>query len=48
MDGIMTQHKDEIACVIVEPMLGAVGTISQENGYLEFLRNLTKSLNILL
>ena len=47
-ESIITQHKDEIACVIVEPMLGAVGTIAQENGYLEFLRNLTKSHNILL
>jgi glutamate-1-semialdehyde 2,1-aminomutase len=45
---IVSEHKDKIACVIVEPMLGAAGTIAQENGYLEFLRDLTKRLNILL
>jgi glutamate-1-semialdehyde 2,1-aminomutase len=47
-ESIISQHKDEIACVIVEPMLGAAGTIAQENGYLEFLRNLTNQLKILL
>ncbi|OGP89975.1 MAG: hypothetical protein A2156_05995 [Deltaproteobacteria bacterium RBG_16_48_10] len=44
----ITEHRDEIACVIVEPMLGAAGLIPQEEGYLQFLRDLTRKLNLLL
>jgi glutamate-1-semialdehyde 2,1-aminomutase len=42
------KHQGEIACVIVEPMLGAAGLIPQEEGYLKFLRDLTHRLNIIL
>lgn len=45
---LIRKHQSEIACVIVEPLLGAAGLIPQENGYLEFLRELTQKLNILL
>lgn len=45
---VISEHQEEIACVIVEPMLGAAGVIPQEDGYLEFLRDLTRKLGILL
>jgi glutamate-1-semialdehyde 2,1-aminomutase len=44
---IQHQH-DQIACVIVEPMLGAAGCVPPEGDYLEFLRSLTQELGILL
>jgi len=45
---IIRSHAREIACVIVEPMLGATGCVVQEDGFLAFLRALTAELNILL
>lgn len=45
---LIREYQEEIACVIVEPMLGAAGMIPQEDGYLEFLRDLTRKLDILL
>jgi glutamate-1-semialdehyde 2,1-aminomutase len=45
---VMRECENEIACVIVEPMLGAAGCICPQGGYLEFLRELTRKLNILL
>jgi glutamate-1-semialdehyde 2,1-aminomutase len=45
---VVRERRDEIAGVIVEPMLGAAGCICPEGGYLEFLRDLTRNLNILL
>jgi glutamate-1-semialdehyde 2,1-aminomutase len=45
---IIREQSKEIACVIVEPMLGAAGCVTQEDGYLEFLRDLTRKLNIFL
>ena len=44
----VTEHQAEIACVIIEPMLGAAGCIPPEPGYLKFVRDLTKKLDILL
>jgi glutamate-1-semialdehyde 2,1-aminomutase len=34
-------HKDEIACVIVEPVVGNMGCVSPAPGYLEALRKIT-------
>ena len=45
---IIRRHQEEIACVIVEPMIGSGGCIPQAEGYLEFLRDLTRKLRILL
>ncbi len=45
---LVTTYRDEIACVVVEPMMGAAGLIPQEGNYLQFLRDLTRKLNILL
>ena len=45
---LVREHQKETACVIVEPILGAAGLIPQEDGYLEFLRDLTQKLDILL
>ena len=45
---IIQEHSEEIACVIVEPMLGAAGCISQEDDYLQLLRDLTRELGIFL
>jgi glutamate-1-semialdehyde 2,1-aminomutase len=45
---LIRQHKDEIACVITEPILAAAGLIPQQEGYLAFLRDLTRKLGILL
>jgi glutamate-1-semialdehyde 2,1-aminomutase len=36
-----TKFKDQIACVIVEPVVGNMGCVLPEQGYLEFLRSIT-------
>src|SRR5215471_19099858 len=33
--------KDEIACVIVEPVVGNMGCVPPRDGYLQFLRDIT-------
>ena len=45
---LIREYQEDIACVIVEPILHAAGMIPQEDGYLEFLRDLTRKLGILL
>src|SRR5271170_669780 len=37
-----SKHPDEIACVIVEPVVGNMGCVPPANGYLEGLRRLTR------
>ncbi|MFB2623715.1 glutamate-1-semialdehyde 2,1-aminomutase [Methanothermobacter marburgensis] len=39
---------DEIACILVEPVMGNIGCIEPENGYLNFLRDVTMENDILL
>jgi len=36
-----TKFKDQIACVIVEPVVGNMGCVPPARGYLEFLRKIT-------
>jgi glutamate-1-semialdehyde 2,1-aminomutase len=36
-----TKFKDQIACVIVEPVVGNMGCVPPGKGYLEFLRSIT-------
>ena len=41
-------HKDEIACVIIEPVVGNMGCVPPRDGYLEAVRELTQSEGALL
>ena len=47
-EDLIRRYKDEIACVIVEPVLGVAGVIPPEDGYLQLLRDLTTELNKIL
>ena len=50
-DAIMeaiNNNKDEIACIIVEPVMGNVGCIPPRDDYLKFLREITEENNIIL
>ncbi|WP_423793207.1 glutamate-1-semialdehyde 2,1-aminomutase [Methanocaldococcus indicus] len=42
------EHKDDLACIIVEPVMGNVGCILPKEGYLKFLREITEENDILL
>jgi len=42
------KFKDQIACVIVEPVVGNMGCVPPYDGYLEFLREITARTNTLL
>jgi glutamate-1-semialdehyde 2,1-aminomutase len=45
---IIKENKDELAAVIVEPIMGAGGLITPEDGFLNFLRKVTAENNVLL
>ena len=45
---LISQYKEEIACIIIEPVAGNMGCIPPIDGFLEGLRNLCDSHNILL
>jgi len=45
---IIAQHPDEIACIIIEPVAGNMGCIPPKEGFLEELRKLCDTHNILL
>jgi glutamate-1-semialdehyde 2,1-aminomutase len=47
-DRIIEEHRDELAAVLVEPVLGSAGMIPAEHDYLTMLRELTTRHNILL
>ncbi|WP_017980986.1 glutamate-1-semialdehyde 2,1-aminomutase [Methanocaldococcus villosus] len=42
------ENKDEIACIMVEPVMANVGCILPKNGFLKFLREITEEEGILL
>ncbi|VAX37375.1 Glutamate-1-semialdehyde 2,1-aminomutase [hydrothermal vent metagenome] len=44
----LKQHKDKIACVIIEPVAGNMGVIPAQKKFLQALRDLTKKHNIVL
>lgn len=48
LNRLITGHGEEIAAVIVEPVMGNVGCIPPKQGYLEFLRQITRENNIML
>ena len=41
VEAAFAMHKDEIACVIVEPVVGNMGCVPPARGYLEALRRIT-------
>ena len=45
---LIRKHRDELAAVIVEPMMGAAGAIPAEPGFLEGLRAVTAECGVLL
>ncbi|MDR2967127.1 MAG: glutamate-1-semialdehyde 2,1-aminomutase [Methanobacteriaceae archaeon] len=45
---LIKKQKDEIAAVIVEPVMGNIGCVEPKKGFLEFLREITRENNILL
>ncbi|HIP16997.1 MAG TPA: glutamate-1-semialdehyde-2,1-aminomutase [Methanothermococcus okinawensis] len=42
------ENKDEISCIILEPVMGNIGCIPPKEGYLEFLREITIENDIIL
>ncbi len=48
VDDLFSRQKDEIAAIIVEPVMGNVGCIPPKSGYLEFLRQITSENGIML
>lgn len=46
--GLIDQHKDEIACIILEPVAGNMGCIPPAKGFLEGLRTLCDDHGILM
>ena len=45
---LIESEKDEIAAIIVEPVMGNIGCIPPKKGYLEFLRKITSENDIIL
>lgn len=45
---LLTEHKGDVACIIIEPVAGNMGCIPPSEGFLEGLRNLCDQHNILL
>jgi glutamate-1-semialdehyde 2,1-aminomutase len=45
---ILSQHKDDLAAVIVEPILGSVGMVPATHEFLKMLRNFTEENGIIL
>lgn len=48
MEETLTAHKDEIACVIMEPVMGNMGPILPKDQYLRAVRNVTRENDVLL
>lgn len=48
VEEVIAANKDEIACIILEPVAGNMGCIPPAKGFLEGLRNLCDAKNILL
>jgi glutamate-1-semialdehyde 2,1-aminomutase len=48
LEKTLTKHKDNIACVIIEPVAGNMGVVPASKEFLQTLRELTKKFNIVL
>lgn len=44
----IVKEEDDIACIMIEPIIGNAGCIMPKKGYLEFLREITRERDILL
>jgi glutamate-1-semialdehyde 2,1-aminomutase len=42
LEAAFAAHKNQIACVILEPVVGNMGCVPPDDGYLEFIRELTR------
>lgn len=47
-EAVISQNHEEIACIIIEPIMASAGQIPPRKDYLEFLRKVTSYYNILL
>lgn len=45
---VINENKDEIACIIAEPVMGNIGCVPPKEGYLKFLREITENNGIIL
>lgn len=45
---LIREEKDDIAAIIVEPVMGNIGCVEPNEGYLKFLREITEENNIIL
>jgi glutamate-1-semialdehyde 2,1-aminomutase len=48
IDQIVKRERDNLACIIVEPMMGAAGIIPARKGFLHDLRRITRENDVLL
>ena len=48
LEEALTKHKNDIACVIIEPVAGNMGVIPPDLAFLQTLRDLTEKYNIIL
>jgi glutamate-1-semialdehyde 2,1-aminomutase len=48
LERVFSQHKDEIACFVIEPVLENIGIVVPDEGYLERVRELCDSYGIVL
>lgn len=44
---IIEENKDEIACLIIEPIMGNIGCVPPKEGYLQFVREITEEYGII-
>lgn len=47
-EAVLREHADDLACVIIEPVMASCGVLPPDDGYHEFLRDLTEELGIVL
>jgi glutamate-1-semialdehyde 2,1-aminomutase len=48
VEKIVKKEKDDLSCIIVEPMMGAAGVIPAQKGFLKDLRRITRENGVLL
>lgn len=48
VEAAFAEHRGEIACIILEPVVGNMGCVPPEDGYLQALREITRQENALL
>lgn len=48
LEETLASHKEDVACVIMEPVMGNMGPILPKDGYLKAVRNVTRENDVLL